>query len=312
MFDLRKGYDFPPFRPPNEASSALIRVTRGCPWNRCEFCTMYKGTRFQMRPLEDVKRDVDTAAEIFLGSRTVFIADSDSLVRKDIVEIMEYVREKFPDAERITSYGRARTLRVLGPERLKRIREAGLTRIHMGLESGDKETLEMMQKGVGPEEMIAGGKAAREAGLDLSLYVLIGAGGPDRLREHALGSARVCNAIDPDFIRLRTLVVEHASSLEAKLKQGTFRTTTPLQKLEEVRTFVDALEVTDCQFASDHFANYIWIDHECVYDGIAGHLPGDKARMLAKLDRAIERIGSTDGDVQDVTILHERGLVGHL
>ena len=312
MFNLRDGYDFPPFRPPNEASSALIRVTRGCPWNRCEFCTMYKGTRFQMRPIDDVKRDIDRASEIFRGSSTVFIADSDSLVRKDIVEIMEFIRDRFPDARRITSYGRARTLRVLGPERLARIRKAGLTRIHMGLESGDGPTLELMQKGVDPEEMIAGGRAAREAGLDLSLYVLIGAGGPDRLKEHALGSARVCNEIDPDFIRLRTLVVERDSSLEAKLKLGTFKTTTPLQKLVEVHTFVEALEVSDCEFASDHFANYIWIDHECVYDGIAGHLPRDKKRMLSKLEKAIETVRSTDGDVQDVTILHERGLVSHL
>jgi len=312
MIVLRDGYDYPPFRPPNEASSALIRVTRGCPWNRCEFCTMYKGTRFHMRPVADVKADIDRAAEVFHGARTVFIADSDSLVRKDIVEILEHVRSRFPDAERVTSYGRARTLRVLGPERLGKIRKAGLTRIHMGLESGDAQTLELMQKGVDPEEMIAGGKAARVAGLDLSLYVLIGAGGPDRLNEHALGSARVCNEIDPDFIRLRTLVVEHDSSLEAKLKRGTFKTTTPLQKLEEVHTFVEALDVTNCEFASDHFANYIWIDHECIYDGIHGRLPRDKGKMLSKLERAIETVRSTDGDVQDVTVLHERGLIGHL
>jgi hypothetical protein len=312
MSVLRDGYDFPPYRPPNEASSALIRATRGCPWNRCEFCTMYKGTRFQMRPLEDVIADIDKAAGIFAGARSVFIADSDSLVRKDVEDILRHVKVRFPDAERVTSYGRARTLRVLGPERLSSLREAGLTRVHMGLESGDAETLELMAKGVTPDEMIAGGTAAREAGLDLSLYVLIGAGGSDRLKEHALGSATVCNEIDPDFIRLRTLVVQHDSPLEAKMRAGLYRPTSPGQKLEEVRTFVDALDLTDCELASDHFTNFIWIDHEPVYDGVHGRLPSEKRRLLSKLDRAIDLVRGSDGDVQDATMLYERGLIQHL
>jgi radical SAM superfamily enzyme YgiQ (UPF0313 family) len=103
-------YDFPPYRPPNEAASALIRASRGCPWNKCLFCTMYKNIKFKPRSVEEVKRDVDTAAEIYKGAKTVFIADSDSLSMKNIKEIIQYIKIRFPDAERITSYARAKTL----------------------------------------------------------------------------------------------------------------------------------------------------------------------------------------------------------
>jgi len=163
-------YDFPPYRPPNEAASALIRASRGCPWNKCLFCTMYKTLKFKPRSVEEVKSDIDKAADIYKGAKTVFVADSDSLVMKNIDEIIQHIKLRFPDADRITSYARAKTLMKLGTERLKKIKEAGLTRVHVGLESGDKKTLEFMQKGATPEEMIAGGKAAKKAGLELSLH----------------------------------------------------------------------------------------------------------------------------------------------
>ena len=115
----------------------------------------------------------------------MFISDSDSLVMKNIEEIIRYIRKRFPDVDRVTSYARAKTLMKLSSERLSKIRTAGLTRVHVGLESGDKKTLEFMQKGASPEEMVAGGKAAKKAGLELSFYILIGAGGKDRLKEHA-------------------------------------------------------------------------------------------------------------------------------
>ena len=134
MFD----YDFPPYRPPNEATSALIRASRGCPWNRCLFCTMYKTLKFQPKSVEETKKDIDTAAKIYKGMKTIFIADSDSLVLKDIDKVISHIKLRFPDAERITSYARAKTLMKLGIDRLKKIKKAGLTRVHVGLESGDK------------------------------------------------------------------------------------------------------------------------------------------------------------------------------
>ena len=108
MFDYSSDYDFPPYRPPNEAASALIRASRGCPWNKCLFCTMYKTLKFKPRSVEDIKRDIDKAAEIYNGAKTVFIADSDSLVMNNIVDIIKHIKLRFPDSDRITSYARAK------------------------------------------------------------------------------------------------------------------------------------------------------------------------------------------------------------
>jgi radical SAM superfamily enzyme YgiQ (UPF0313 family) len=305
-------YEMPPYRPPSEAGSVLIRASRGCPWNKCEFCTMYKTIDFRPRSVEEVKDDIDTAAKLFKGARTIFIGDSDSLAMKHIDEIVRYLRESFPGVTRITSYARAKTLMRLGFERLKEIRKAGLTRVHVGLESGDNETLELMQKGAKPEEMVLGGKAAREAGLELCFYVLIGAGGRDRLREHAMRSAKVCNEVNPDFIRLRTLVVQRNSLLDKKRKSGQYAPTTPKEKLEEVKTFVQNLDVKDCELTSDHFTNYIWLNNVVVYNGICGMLPKDKDSMLETLTEAMEFLDAAEGEVLDATILYDRGLISSL
>ena len=313
MLDCRDfDYDFPPFRPPNESASALIRVSRGCPWNKCLFCTMYKTLKFKPRSADEVKSDIDKAVKIYRGANTVFIADSDSLVMKNIEEIIRHIKLRFPDADRITSYARAKTLMKLGPERLRKMKKAGLTRVHVGLESGDKKTLEFMQKGATPEEMIAGGRVAREAGLELSFYILIGAGGKDRLKEHAVESARVCNEVNPDFLRLRTLVVEHGSLLEEKRNSGEYKPTSPIEKLEELRTFLENLEVKQCQLASDHFTNYIWVDNTIVYRGIYGILPGQKQEMLDILNQTLEFLSVTDGEILDATILYDRGMINSL
>jgi len=313
MFDYSTlNYDFPPYRPPSEAGSALIRASRGCPWNKCLFCTMYKTLKFKPRPVEEIKRDIDKAAKIYKGAKTVFIADSDSLAMKNMEEIIRHIKLRFPDSDRITSYARAKTLMKLGSERLKKIKDAGLTRVHVGLESGDKKTLEFMQKGVTPEEMIAGGKAARNAGLELSFYILIGAGGKDRLKEHALESAKVCNEVNPDFIRLRTLVVQRGSLLEEMKNSGDYKPTSPMEKLQEVKMFIENLDVNQCEFASDHFTNNIWVNNTVVYRGVYGMLPQEKQGMLDTINHTLDFLSVTDGEILDATILYERGVINSL
>lgn len=305
-------YDFPPYRPPNEANSALIRASRGCPWNRCIFCTMYKNIKFQPRPVKEVKKDIDKSIQIFNNAKTVFIADSDSLAIKNIEDIIKHIKFRFPKVERITSYARAKTLMKLGPERLKNIKKSGLTRVHVGLESGDGKTLELMNKGITPEEMIAGGKAAKDAGLELSFYILISAGGKNRLKEHAIGSAEICNEVNPDFIRLRTLIVQHGSLLEEKLKSGLYETTSPLEKLNEVKTFLENLNLKKCELASDHFTNYIWVDNKIVYHGIYGILPNEKQDMLDVLNQTINFLSITNGKISDATIMYDNGRINSL
>jgi len=310
--DRTLDYDFPPYRPPNEAPSALIRASRGCPWNKCLFCTMYKTLKFKPRTVEDVKRDIDRAVKIYRGAESVFIADSDSLAMKNIDEIIRHVKLRFPKSSRITSYARAKTLMKLGPDRLKKIKDAGLTRVHVGLESGDKKTLEFMCKGTITEEMIAGGKAAKEAGLELSFYILIGAGGKDRLREHAVESAKVCNEVNPDFLRLRTLVVQRSSLLEEKRNSGQYKPTSPVEKLQEVKMYIEKLDVNQCELASDHFTNYIWVENNVVYRGVNGMLPQEKQQMLDILDNTLGFLAVTRGEILDATILYDRGMIHSL
>ena len=305
-------YDFPPYRPPNEAGSALIRASRGCPWNKCLFCTMYKDIKFQPRPLEEIKKDIDNATHIYSYAKNVFIADSDSLTMKHIEEIIKYIKQKLPHITRITSYARAKTLSKLGVERLEKLRKVGLTRVHVGLESGCAETLKFMHKGATPEDMIAGGLAAKQAGLQLSFYILIGAGGTQRLKQHAQESAHICNEVNPDFMRLRTLVVQRGSPLEQEKINGNYTTTSPIEKILEVKTFLEKLKLNNCELASDHFTNNIWVDNKLVYQGINGILPQDKQNMLIVLSDTYDFLSVTNGEILDATILYDQGMISSL
>jgi radical SAM superfamily enzyme YgiQ (UPF0313 family) len=276
-----RGYDFPPYRPPSEAYSLLLRVTRGCPWNRCIFCSMYKDIPFERRPLEEIKEDIEAAAQLYGGSaQTVFIGDSNSLVAKTelLCEVLRTLYGSFPHLERVTSYARAKTIAKKDLDDLKQLRKAGLNRLHVGLETGDAETLEFIQKGVTPEEMIEAGLKAKKAGFELSLYILLGIGGMQRWKEHADGTARVLNKINPNFIRVRNLVPQPGSPLYVLRGRGEFILPPPDRILEEEKRIIEGLELSS-QFLSDHISNYLPLN---------GRMPRDKAALLRALEQEIE------------------------
>jgi radical SAM superfamily enzyme YgiQ (UPF0313 family) len=168
---------------------------------------MYKDTKFELRPYEEIASDIDIAPQLFPERQTIFIGDSDSLLHKDILKIIKLIKERFPKVRCITSYARATTLARMSIEKLSALRKLGLTRLHVGLESGDKDILEQLNKGANPDEIIKGGLNAKRAGFELCFYVLCGAGGNSNWKKHAIGSARVINAVNPDFIRPRTLAL---------------------------------------------------------------------------------------------------------
>jgi len=312
MFVDLNSYDFPPFRPPNEAHSALIRITRGCPWNRCDFCAMYKHLKFESKPLQDVKKDVEQARRIYGASDTIFLGDSDNLVHKDLPEIVSYIRKIFPETKRITTYARAKTILHRKMEYLQDVRKAGLDRLHLGLESGDEIVLQRLSKGATPSEMSRAGQKAKSAGFEVSFYVLSGAGGKDRWREHAENSAKVLNAAQPDFIRLRTLTIQHGTPLDEKLQKGEFVLTPPLERLEEVEFFLETLDIKNCFLASDHLTNYLWAGNTIIYRGVAGSLPNDKERMLARVKASIDYIRTSDEEIKDSNSLYREGLISSL
>jgi radical SAM superfamily enzyme YgiQ (UPF0313 family) len=273
---------------------------------------MYKHLKFKSKPLKEVKEDVEKARQIYGEADTIFLGDSDSLVHKDLPEIVAFIQKIFPEAKRITTYARARTILHRKMDYLKAVRNAGLNRLHLGLESGDEIVLERLNKGATPKEMIRAGKKAMDAGFEVSFYVLSGAGGKDRWREHAINSARVLNSAKPDFIRLRTLTIQHRTPLDEKLIKGKFILTPPLERLEEVKLFLESLDVMNCFLASDHMTNYLWAGNTPIYRGVSGALPDDKERMLATVEASIDFIRFSDEEIKDSNLLYREGLISSL
>ncbi|HXX34543.1 MAG TPA: radical SAM protein [Thermodesulfobacteriota bacterium] len=283
----RRDYDFPPFRPPSEANSLLLRVTRGCPWNRCTFCSMYKGMKFEIRDLKEILEDIESARELYGDRvRTIFIGDSNSLVAKTemLVKILNTLSSSFRHVERVTSYARAKTIAKKPLEDLIRIRQAGLTRLHVGLETGDQDLLKEIGKGATPEEMVEAGRKAKEAGFEYSLYVLLGIGGEEKWEQHARGTANVLNQIDPHFIRVRTFVPQPNSPVCETVTEGRFQLASPETILNETKLLLEGLHVTS-QFLSDHISNLL---------PLHGKLPEDKERMIQMIGAALKELKEND------------------
>lgn len=315
-------FEIGPIRPPSEAQSLLIRVTRNCPWNKCAFCHTYKGEVFSFRTVEEIKKDIDRVKTIvdeirelswslgyagevnryvlqaifrrrgsyhhayqsvvnwlYFGGSQVFLQDANSLIVKtnELVTILEYLKEKLPSIQRITTYARAKTVAKKTVAELKELYAAGLTRIHIGLETGYDPLLVYMKKGVTAAEHIQAGRKVVESGISLSEYVMPGLGGTKWWREHALATAQVLNQINPDFIRLRTLYVRADMPLYEKVKSGDFVLLSDDQVVQEIKLFLENLEGIESTVVSDHILNLL--------EEVEGQLPVAKEKMINLIDQ---------------------------
>jgi len=355
-----------PIRPPNEARSLLLRITRNCPWNQCLFCPVYKGEKFSLRAVEEVKKDIQTARDIaddikalswrmgvsgmitdpiinhiissnnysysykgvalwlYYGTGACFLQDADNFIlkTKDFVNILRFLREKFPDLRRVTTYSRSRTVSRKSLEEMKEIKEAGLDRVHIGLESGHDPLLKFIKKGVTAAQHIDAGKKVIEAGMSLSEYIMPGLGGKAMWKEHAVETARVLGKINPHYIRLRSLRVPDHTLLYQKIKNGEFKMLTDDQVVEEIKLFIESLDNTiTSTITSDHIMNLL--------EEVKGKLPEERKNMLniikkyqdlPESDRIVYRIGrrggaysSTDELYRDQTTYDKiKGLVSEL
>jgi radical SAM superfamily enzyme YgiQ (UPF0313 family) len=330
MMESSRGFEQGPIRPPSEASSLLVRVTRNCPWNRCTFCSIYKGEKFSLRPVADVIQDIDTvrrfvdelqdprgasartagnlspadeqalfAARSWLagGLESVFLQDADSLVMRpeNLVTILRHIKTRFPMVTRITSYARSDSVARISDENLREIAVAGLNRIHIGLETAADRILLLIRKGVTKEIHIEAGLKAKNAGIELSEYVLTGIGGREFSQEHARETADALNRINPDFIRFRTLHFLDSRQLFANPEER-YEWTTDLVQAHEILTLIDHLEDITSRIKSDHMFN--------LFQEIDGTLPHDKERLLEVLrtfigmapeTRALFQVGKRTG-----------------
>ncbi len=293
MFDFEQG----PIRPPSEAGSLLVRLSRNCPWNKCAFCPVYKGAGFSTRSVDEVLVDLDLMKDTY-GDRptTVFLQDANPLVTKPdhVITILEGIRQRFPNVSRITTYARSHTLALRKPEDLRRIREAGLDRVHIGLESGNNEVLALVEKGTTQAQQIDGGRGAVSAGFEVSEYWMPGLGGREFSEAHADDSAAALCAIQPHFIRLRSTAVVPGTPLAELEKSGRWTPLTEVETVQEIRRFLTGLAGVTSRLESDHSLNLLM--------ELRGDLPDDLDQLIAICDRFLKMAP----DEQELFILARR------
>jgi hypothetical protein len=350
-----QGFEQGPIRPPSEAASLLLRITRNCPWNNCKFCGLYKGTTFSKRSVAHIKQDIDSlrghidkitavadegndglrrkimdlyselphgeqvAFQAALnwfqnGMTSIFLQDANTLIIKpdDLVEILNYTKERFPRVDRITSYARSHTIARISDEDMARLARAGLNRVHIGMESAADEVLDFIKKGVDKDTHIKAGQRVKRAGIELSEYFMPGVGGRKHSRANALETADALNQINPDFIRIRTLAVPNSSDLAEDVRQGTFTLPNDVETAEELLLFLETLDGITSAVKSDHILN--------LFQEVDGVLPGDKSAMTTPIKtflampeemQMMYRVGRRTGIFSNLNDLNRPDLMRH-
>ncbi|MFA5075595.1 MAG: radical SAM protein [Candidatus Babeliales bacterium] len=274
-------FELGPIRPVDEAESLLIRTTRGCPWNRCEFCVNYKGMEFSMRTLDEVKSDIVAAAKYYGDEtfETCFLQDGDSFLMKtsELVDLLTFLKQTFPTLKRISSYGRAQTMIRKSAQEMQAICQAGLNKLYCGMESGSDKVLKKVNKGVTAADISTSSRRAKEAGMSVSEFIILGLGGQELWEEHARETARILNEIDPHFIRVLTIGVKPGSGLLRQMEAGEYTLQTEKNIIEEQRLLIE-----DLSGITSHYANHHAVD---LLIEARGQFPRDKTRLLAIMDR---------------------------
>lgn len=228
---------------------------------------------------EDGEIFYHVARWLYCGGKTVFLQDANSLIMKagDLVEILNFLKQCFPQVKRVTTYARASTIARKTVEELTSLHEAGLSRIHVGMESGCNEVLAYMKKGTTAAELVEAGQKVKAAGISLCYYVILGLGGKRWARQHPIETAKVLTGAGPDFIRLRTMAIVPGTALHELTVQGDFQPLTEDEIAQEERVLIEHLEGVDSYLVSDHALNLL--------EEVRGHLLTEREKMLAVIDR---------------------------
>lgn len=267
-------------RPPSEANSIILQVTVGCSHNKCTFCGAYKGTLFRIKDAATIDQDLEFAARHCTRQKRVFLADGDVLILPTgrLCEILSDIRKNLPWVNRVSLYGNAKAILRKTAEDLIKLKELGLDRVYMGLESGHNPTLANIKKGMNAEQMIEASRRVKDAGLFLSVTVLLGIGGVENSAIHAIETGRVLTAMAPNQIAALTLMILENTPLYNDVVNGTFKLPDQEMLLTELQTIVQNIDLQRVQFQANHASNYL---------PIVGRLSRDRQKILDKIDDAL-------------------------
>ncbi|MFW9860828.1 MAG: radical SAM protein [Candidatus Thorarchaeota archaeon] len=285
------------WRPPSEARSLILQATVGCSHNACTFCVSYKRKKYKVRGVQGISSDLNSVDQTIKNRvRRVFLADGNALAMDtdDLKEVLEFLHSELPQLERVGSYAYAKDVREKSEDDLSTLRTAGLGIVYLGLETGDDELLQWSRKGVTTEENVEACLKIRNARIPLSLTIILGLGGLEHSEKHARLTAEALNKIDPEYVGALTLMIPPGTPLYEMTKRKEFEPMSPFEILDEMRTLVKHLELSECVFRTNHASNYL---------PIGGTLNKDRDQILHIIESVL-----TTGDKKSLRPSHMRGL----
>ncbi|HON59390.1 MAG TPA: radical SAM protein [Smithella sp.] len=268
-------------RPPSEAYSLLLQVTVGCSHNKCAFCGTYRQKKFKIKPLERIEKDLREAS-FYDDVGRVFLCDGDALIipQPRLEEILRLINKNLPGIERVGTYANAKSILRKSVDELKILRELGLKIVYLGVETGNAELLQKIHKGVSYEQMVEAGRRVKEAGIALSVTVLLGLGGIDKSIEHAVDTARILTEMDPDFVGALTLMLIPETEMYDEYIAGRFVMPDKFGFIRELYLMIAHSTFTHCLFTSNHASNYL---------PIRAYLPREKERILKTIGSVLNQ-----------------------
>lgn len=269
------------YRPPSEANSLILQVAVGCSYNRCTFCHSFRDKEFRIKSFEEIKEDIDEASEIGAIPR-IFLADGDALIipQADLIRILDYLKLKIRGLERVGIYANAVDILKKDVEELKELKARGLGIIYLGLESGNPAVLKRIKKNATVQQMIHAAKRVKDAGMLLSITVLLGIGGVETSHEHAADTGRVLSEMDPDFVGALSLMIVPGTPIEEELRSGSLVLPSPFELIKELETMIANCTFTKCFFASNHASNYL---------PLRVQMPREKEQALSLIRQVLEK-----------------------